>query len=74
MIGELRRLFVQTDSWRRAEYREKMRGRDQRLFDMVADLAATLSAEQRAALRERLRRFARDVTELTASRATPSGS
>jgi len=68
MVEELRRLLVQTDSWRRPEYREKVRGRDERLFEMVAELAATLSPEQRAAMRERVRRFMRDVTDLTAAR------
>ncbi len=68
MVEDLRRLLVRTDSWRRPEYREKVRGRDERLFEMVAELAATLSPEQRAAMRERVRRFMRDVAELTAAR------
>ena len=68
MVEQLRRLLVQTDSWRRPEYRDKVRVRDERLFEMVAELGATLSPEQRAAMRERVRRFMRDVTELTAAR------
>ena len=66
MVAELRRLLVDTDSWRRAEYREKVRLRDERVFQMFADLGATITPEQRAALRERLRGFMRDVNELTA--------
>ena len=68
MVEQLRRLLVQTDSWRRPEYRDKVRVRDERLFELVAELGATLSPEQRAAMRERVRRFMRDVTELTAAR------
>jgi len=40
---------------------------------MFADLGATITPEQRAALRERLRGFMRDVNELTA-RAAPDAS
>ncbi len=69
VIDEVRRLLVRTDSWRRDEYREKVRARDERVFAMFAELGATLTPEQRTALRERVRRFIRDVTELTASAA-----
>ena len=73
-IEEVRRILVQTDSWRRAEYREKVRARDEKLFQLVADLGATLTPEQRAALRERIRGFTRDVSELAAQAARPSAS
>ena len=76
-IDEVRRLLVRTDSWRRVEYREKVRGRDERLFQLMADLGATLSAEQRSALQSRIRRFLRDVEQLAASsreRTTATGS
>ena len=74
-IDEVRRLLVRTDSWRRAEYREKVRGRDERLFQLMAELGATLSPEQRAALRSRIRRFMNDVSELSASsRERPSAT
>lgn len=73
-IEEVRRVLVQTDSWRRAEYREKVRARDEKLFQLVADLGATLTPEQRAALRQRIRGFTRDVSELAAQAARPSAS
>lgn len=77
-VDEVRRLLVRTDSWRRPEYIEKVRQRDERLFQLVADLGATLSAEQRAALQNRIRRFMNDCSELSAAasreRASATGS
>jgi hypothetical protein len=66
-IAALRLLLVETDSWRRPEYQQKLRERDEQLFGMFASLSATLSADQRANLQARLRGFMRDITELTAS-------
>jgi hypothetical protein len=63
----LKRLFVDTDSWRPAEYREKMAERDARLHALIAELSATLSAQQRAALQRRIRGFLHDIARLTAS-------
>ncbi len=66
-IAELRRLVIETGSWRRSEYQQKLRERDERLFEMIAALSATLSPDQRANLQARLRAFMRDITELTAA-------
>jgi hypothetical protein len=44
-----------------------MRSRDERLFEMIAALSATLSPEQRAHFQKRMRGFMRDITELTAA-------
>jgi hypothetical protein len=66
-IAGLRRLVIEPESWRRPEYRQKLRERDEQLFEMIAALSTTLSAEQRANLQERLHGFMRDITELTAS-------
>jgi outer membrane lipopolysaccharide assembly protein LptE/RlpB len=63
----LKRLLVDTESWRRSDYQRKLRERDQKLFEMVAALSASLSAEQRAHFQRRIRGFVRDITELTAS-------
>ena len=73
-VDEVRRVLVRTDSWRRAEYREKVRQRDEKLFELVADLGATLTREQRAALLARIRGFNHDVSELVAQARRPSAS
>lgn len=67
MVAQLRRLLVRTDEWRRPEYLQKVRARDQKGFEMLAALSATLSPAQRAALQMRIRGFMRDITTLTAS-------
>ena len=67
-IAELRRLFVDTESWRNADYQRKLRQRDAAFFDLVARLSASLAPEQRTAFRNRVRGFMRDITEITASR------
>ncbi len=66
-VAELHRLLVETESWRRPEYQEKIRARDQKVFEMIAALSASLTADQRAHFAARLRGFIRDITELTAS-------
>jgi hypothetical protein len=63
----LKRLFIETDSWRRPEYAAKVRERDTQLNTMIADLSATLTEEQRAHLQKRIRRFLGDISTLTAS-------
>jgi len=63
----LKRLFIETDSWRRPEYAAKLRERDEHLHMLIADLSATLTDEQRAHLQNRIRRFLGDITTLTAA-------
>jgi hypothetical protein len=65
----LRRIFIETDSWRRPEYAAKLRERDQQLGSMISELSATLTDEQRAHLQKRIRRFLGDISTLTASNA-----
>ena len=67
-VAELRRLFIDTESWRNADYQKKLRTRDAQLFDLIARLSASLSAEQRGAFQRRIRGFLRDITDITASR------
>lgn len=64
---ELRRLLIDTEKWRAPDYLQKLRARDDQLFDMVAALSATLSPEQRAQVQRRLRGFMREITDLTTS-------
>lgn len=66
-VAVLRRLLVDTETWRSREYMEKLHGREERLFEMVSALSATLSAEQRAFFQKRVRGFMSDIAELTAA-------
>jgi hypothetical protein len=63
----LKRLFIDTDSWRRPEYAAKLRERDHQTHSMIADLSGTLTDEQRGHLQRRIRRFLGDISTLTAS-------
>ena len=60
----LTRLLVDSGSWRRPEYVAKMKARDEQVFAMVADLDATLTAEQRGKLHRRLAGYAADAAYL----------
>jgi hypothetical protein len=66
MVAGLRRLLVDTEAWRRAEFKQRMRERDQRMFAMFAELSATLSPAQRAHMQGRIKRYVRDINTLTA--------
>jgi len=66
-IAELRRLFIEPESWRSADYQRKLKVRDRQLFELIARLSASLSPEQRAAFQRRVRGFMHDITEITAS-------
>jgi hypothetical protein len=72
-IAQLRRLLIETDSWRNADYRQKLAVRDRRLYELIARLSESLSADQRAAFQGRIRGFMRDIAEITASRAGNAG-
>jgi hypothetical protein len=68
VISELKRLLIDTESWRRSEYVRKMRDRDERMFQAVSDLSATLTPEQRMSLQRKLRGYVKDISEIVASR------
>jgi hypothetical protein len=72
--AQLRRLLIETETWRRPEYQEKLRDRDERMFEMIAALSTTLTAEQRSHMKARLRGFVRDLSELTAGVEARTGS
>ena len=69
MIAGLRRLMIDSDSWRRPEFLEKLADRDQRFFELLSKVSATLSREQRAHLQARIRSYMKDIGKLTAQRA-----
>jgi hypothetical protein len=66
-VAVLRRLLVHPESWRSAEYVAKLHAREEKLFVMVSELSATLSAGQRAFFQKRVRGFMSDIAELTAA-------
>jgi hypothetical protein len=68
-VVELRKVFIDTESWRDPAYQRKLRDRDQAMFDLISRLSLSASAEQRAAFQKRLRGFMRDISEISASRS-----
>lgn len=69
LLAGLRKLMLDTETWRRPEYRARLADRDARFFEMLAALSATLDREQRAHLQKRIRGFMRDIDTLTAGKA-----
>ncbi len=67
VLAEMRRLLVDTDSWRRPEYIRKLRARERQSAEMIAALSQSLSSEQREQLKRRLRGYARDFRNLAAA-------
>jgi len=67
IVAGLHRLLLEPDAWRRPEYREKLRIRDQLTARMIADLSATLTPAQRAHLQRRIHGYMQDITRLASS-------
>ena len=67
-VAGLKRLLIDTQSWRRPEYTRKLVDRDERFFEMFAALSATFSPEQREHLQRRIRGFMKDISSLTAGK------
>jgi len=65
MIAGLRRLLIDTESWRRPEFQQRMKERDQRTFELIAAFSKTLTPAQRGHLQARIRRYLQDITSLT---------
>jgi hypothetical protein len=68
-IATLRKLFIETGTWRDPEYQRKLRERDRQTFRMLSALSETFTPEQRAKLAKRCRGYVRDIGEITASNA-----
>lgn len=68
MVAELRRLLIDTDSWRRPEFAQKLRERDERMFAMISELSATLDRGQKAHIEKRARGVMHDIDGLIAQR------
>ena len=67
VVAELKRLLIDTDTWRRPEYVKKMRERDERIFEAVSELSATLTPEQRGSVQRKLRGYVKDISSIIAS-------
>lgn len=65
-LAGLHRLLLETDAWRRAAYRDKLRERDRQIVLMIASLSATLTAAQRAHLESRIAGYIDDIDRETA--------
>ena len=65
MIAGLHRLLVDTETWRRPEFKQRMQERDQKTFELLAAISRTLTPGQRAHLQERIRRYMQDITSIT---------
>jgi hypothetical protein len=59
----LRRLLLEEKSWRRSEYQALLDQRDRATLDTITKLSATLSAEQRAHLVERIQAYIADIDQ-----------
>lgn len=67
MVAGLKRLLVDTESWRRPEFAKQMRQRDEQMFSLLAALSETLSPQQREHLQKRIRVYLADIGKLTGS-------
>lgn len=63
-IKALRRVLLESDSWRKPDYAAKVKARDEQTIAMIVALDATLSAEQRLKLRKKIAGYAADVAYL----------
>jgi hypothetical protein len=63
-VAELHRLLIDTETWRRPEYQERLRRRDALMYRMVSELSLALTPAQREHLVGRLRGYIRDISTL----------
>ena len=68
VVKQLRRLLIDTESWRRPEYTKKLRDRDERVVEIVSELSSTLTPEQRASVQKKMRGYVKDISSIVASR------
>jgi hypothetical protein len=72
VVATLRKLFIDTNGWRRLEYQRKLRERDGQTLEMLSALSATFTPQQREHLARRCRGYMRDINQLTADNARPT--
>ena len=68
MIAGLRKVLIDTDSWRNPEYVKAIAKRDEEVGEMMVQLSATWKPDQRAEVQEKLRGYLNDVSALIAVR------
>ena len=71
MVAGLRKVLIDTESWRRPEYLAKIRERDNHIFAIVSELNRTLTPEQRGRVERKTRGYVRDISELSAAAPAP---
>ncbi|QJR11836.1 hypothetical protein DSM104443_02919 [Usitatibacter rugosus] len=68
MVAGLRKVLIDTDSWRSPEYTKAIAKRDEEVAEMMVQLAATWSPDQREHVQKKLRGYLNDVSALIATR------
>ncbi|APV50392.1 hypothetical protein BWI17_12215 [Betaproteobacteria bacterium GR16-43] len=68
LVAGLRRVLMQTESWRKPEYTQALARRDEQVADMMVALSHTWTPEQRASVQRKLRAYLNDVSSLIAVR------
>ncbi len=68
VIAGLKRVLVETDTWRKPAYVAALKQRDEHLAEMLVALSATWTPEQRASVQKKLRGYLADVSSLLAAR------
>lgn len=67
LVAKLRKLLIETDSWRRPEYVRRLRERDERFFEVTSELSSTLTPEQRASVQRKMRGYVNDISSIIAA-------
>jgi len=68
LVAGLRKVLMQTESWRKPEYTQALAKRDAQVADMMVALSHTWTPEQRASVQRKLRSYLSDVSSLIAVR------
>lgn len=68
LVAGLRRVLMQTESWRKPEYTQALARRDDQVAEMMVALSHTWTPEQRVSVQRKLRAYLNDVSSLIAVR------
>lgn len=67
-VAGLKRVLIETDTWRKPEYVAALKQRDEELAVLLVELSRTWTPQQRASVQKKIRGYLNDVTSLIASR------